>query len=149
MAKRVNDKFVRNVAVNLTTAGSSTTLYDATSFAATTDRIIVSGTLSGAAVSPGGPVTVGVLLIHRRPATATVASMSVTDDTQMWPDDSVILYQGLFEVLDDRNIVGMPLSIDVRGKRKLSPGDSIELMLKGNGSDVQMHAAITIFAKFA
>ncbi len=148
--KRVNDKFVTNVAVGLTGAGQSITLYDATDFAATTERIICTGTFTGEIDGPGTlSETVGFLLIHRRPATSTVASMSIAGVSQMWPDDSVILYQGLFKVSSDRNLQGIPLNVDVRGKRKLNPGDSIELMLKSEATNTQLQCAITIFAKFA
>ncbi len=150
MARRVNDKFVVNVATGLSGAGSSTTLYDATDFAATVERIIFTGTLAGEIDGSGTiPEAVGFLLIHRRPATSTVASMSISSGAQMWPDDSVILYQGLWLVPTNERIVPMPLNIDVRGKRKLNPGDSIELMLKSAGTAIVCHGAFTIFAKFA
>jgi len=150
MARRLNDKRIQNVADTFTTTAKSAVIYLADNNAATTDRFIFSGSITG--ISAVDPVTVscGVLVLHVKGDTVGVTSMVLTNGAQMWPDDGSVLYQGMFNLSGDETAPGIDLQIDVKGKRKLSIGDSLKLVWKADrSSTTSLVGAMTVFAKLA
>ena len=147
--QRVNDKFIENVSLQSSASPQSVTLYDTTDFTATVDRIILTGTLSGTSATSGTSQSVGILLVHFRPDTVAASQMSLAAGIEMWPDPGAVMYQGLWEVPILRDTAPTPLQIEVKGKRILRDGHSIQLFFLGTGTSIGLRGAVTIFSKLA
>ena len=148
MARRVNDKAIINLVRTPTSSANSTTIYNANNNAATVDRVIFTGSVTGTA-APGGTRDLGLLVVHHRP-NDVVTGMSVANANQMWPDDKEVMFQALLKVSDAFDHASTPIHFDVRGMRKLAIGESIRFYDKVNsGADLRLNGCFTVFAKLA
>ena len=147
MARRVNDKTIRNVAVSLSATVGTRVVSSASVNAFTHERFIFTGCLRTDDTT-AATVNLGILVVHLRGDTIPISNMNIGDDVQMWPDDAAVLYQAYYSMWrNDKQVI--PLFIDVKGKRKLRIGDSIQLLYQADVSGVSLFGTLTSFAKLA
>ena len=145
----MNDKTIRNVADAVTTTTQTRVVSSASVNAFTHERFIFTGSIRSSGAVAAVATTVGICVVHLRGDSLPISNMSVVDDVQMWPDDTSVLFQGLWSIFDDSRDV-ITLHIDVKGKRKLRIGDSVQMLYKCNLDNVcVLTGTLTSFAKLA
>ena len=150
MARRVNDKAIKNVNIGVASTVVTRVVSSATNNAFTHERFIFTGALLGATALDDTSIPVGICVVHLRGDSLPITNMILTDDSQMWPDDAAVLFQGLWQVSGSVNRTSLPLHIDVKGKRKLRIGDSIQMLFLGSTDGiVKLTGCLTAFGKLA
>lgn len=115
-------------------------LLEETSHPSTLIRLIAEGNLFSTVTQ-----TVGLAIVRMHDGVSTPQTINILTGN-IYPSNEDVLWSGIYTVA--ANTEGVPLKIDVKGKRKLKKNDQIALVAKGsNATAPVLNLSTTIFCK--